>query len=295
MKNYLKGIITGVLISAAVTAVPAVADNIDAMFNEVRINIDGIDRLQWGESITLDNGTEAPSSILYNGTTYLPLRKTAELFGKKVCWNGDSKTVSIVEHGSRTTVAEKPDKNGNVWKYSTVYVADVGYYLLVEDSVRGYERVYKLGSKNIKVTDDAIYFVKVIGESYPGTYDMTLIRLLFDTDENTQDGVELYQKNYAKDAVFDGDYLFWLTYWPGNAGHGEIYAYNYVNDTETKLKGRSRALYSNIVLEQSDENKSVLSCDVVAINAPYRGRAEITFDKTTNTFGDIDETWSSVD
>ena len=45
MKSYIKGLVTGLLIGAAVTAIPAVAENIDALFNEVRININGINRM----------------------------------------------------------------------------------------------------------------------------------------------------------------------------------------------------------------------------------------------------------
>ena len=58
MKGYIKGLIAGLLIGVSVTSIPAVAENIDALFNEVRININGIDRVQWGESITLADGTD---------------------------------------------------------------------------------------------------------------------------------------------------------------------------------------------------------------------------------------------
>ena len=290
MKGYVKGLVTGLLIGAAVTAVPAVAENIDALFNEVRININGIDRVQWGENITLGDGTQTPYSILYNGTTYLPLRKTAELLGKEVYWNGDSKTVSVVDSGRKTTVAQKPDKNGNVWKYSTVETADGDCYLIAEDNSRDYKRAYKLGTKNVRVTDDAIYFLKDGENEYIGTRLMMLFKLSFDNDKNTQDGEELYKVYHAADAVFDGDYLFCLVYSPGNAGHGEFVAYNYVNDTETTYRGDTYYFYSNIALEQSDDNKALLSYDWVYRDTPLEGRSEIEFDKITNTFGEPEET-----
>ena len=75
MKSYLKGLVTGFLISACLFAIPVLGDNIEVLFNSVRININGLDKIQWGENITLDDGSTTPSSLLYNGTTYLPLRK----------------------------------------------------------------------------------------------------------------------------------------------------------------------------------------------------------------------------
>ena len=41
MKSSIKGIITGFLIAAVIFAVPAIAENIDALFNQVRINVNG--------------------------------------------------------------------------------------------------------------------------------------------------------------------------------------------------------------------------------------------------------------
>ena len=286
MKGYIKGLIAGLLIGASVTSIPAVAENIDALFNEVRINIGGIDRVSWGENIKFDDGTEAPYSILYNGTTYLPLRKTAELLGKEVYWNGDSKTVSVVDSGSKTTLAEKPDKNGNVWKYSTVETPGGGYYLIAEDSNRGFSRTYKLGSKNIKVTDNEIYFFKDIGASYNNTREIEVIKLLFDNDENTQDGVEVYGSAYFIDGIFDGEYIFCQIYQPGNSGHGEIIAYNYFGDMQDVHKVGVWNGITDMKLEQSDESKAVLSYKKYSMSAPDANRFNeaVTFDKTTNTF-----------
>lgn len=45
MKNYFKGLMTGIIICAVVCAIPAMADTIDVIFNQVRINVDGIDKI----------------------------------------------------------------------------------------------------------------------------------------------------------------------------------------------------------------------------------------------------------
>ena len=285
MKNYIKGLVTGLLIGATVTAIPAVAENIDALFNEVRININGIDRVQWGESITLDDGTQTPYSILYNGTTYLPLRKTAELLGKEVYWNGDSKTVSVVDKGRKTTfIAEKPDKNGNVWKYSTVETDDGNYYLLVEDEQRGFTRTYRMMDKSLRITDESIYFSLRLYENDGWPMKAHLIRMDFMNDENTQDGeyltsIDMFDDN-NKSVIFDGDYVYYIrSYSQANV----LGAYNYMTGEliQSVLNHRGIETATHLQLKSSDENTAVFGYKLHSMNTVER---EITFDKTTKEF-----------
>ena len=286
MKGYIKGLVTGLLIGAAVTAIPVVAENIDALFNEVRININGIDRVQWGESIKLDDGTQTPYSILYNGTTYLPLRKTAELLGKDVYWNGDSKTVSVVDSGDKTTVAKKPDKNGNMWRYATFTTPDGDYYLFVEDENRGFSRVYcTMGRASLRVTEDSIYFVRKapIPESanyYPYS-EADLIRLDFANDENTQDGeiISDLPSLTKGDVVMDGNYIFYIA----PRGRTEvIVACNYITgeQIEKQLEDSPYATASELKLKSRDENSITFGFSMRAYDY------EKTFDKNTKEFGE---------
>ena len=291
MKRYIKGLITGLLIGAAVTAIPAVAENIDALFNEVRININGVDKVQWGESITLSDGTQTPYSILYNGTTYLPLRKTAELLGKEAYWNGDSKTVSVVDEGrTKTFIAEKPDKNGNVWKYSTVETADGNYYLLVEDKQRGFTRAYRMMDKSIRITDESIYFSLRMSVSDGWPTNAHLVRMDFMNDESTQDGEVLYNIEMLdppnnKSVIFDGDYVYYImSYSRANV----LRAHNYMTGEliQCELNIRNLSTAYNLQLKSSDENTAVLGYTLSAssyIDTPER---EITFYKTIKEFDD---------
>lgn len=69
MKNKIKYLFIGLIFGFLISSTPVLADslmqNIDVIFNTVQVQIDG-------ENIDATN-------ILYDGTTYLPMRKVAEL------------------------------------------------------------------------------------------------------------------------------------------------------------------------------------------------------------------------
>jgi len=85
MKKELKGFIIGViatviLISSAAYS-ESVKQTIEVLFNSVNLEVNG-------KKVEADN-------ILYNGTTYVPLRAVAEMLGKEVEWNQATRTASI--------------------------------------------------------------------------------------------------------------------------------------------------------------------------------------------------------
>lgn len=83
----LKDILIGILIGCMMFATPVLAESvltkIDVALNGVNVQVEGVD---------VD-----VNSILYNGTTYLPMRKVAELVGKDVEWKQETMTANIVE------------------------------------------------------------------------------------------------------------------------------------------------------------------------------------------------------
>ena len=118
MKNFFKGLATGLVVAFCLQSIQFALNGAEFLFNKLRININGVDCVQWGEEIKLDNGNVVPYSILYKGTTYLPLRKIGEFNNKKVCWNGDTNTATLVDAPSQENIlTEKTDKNGNLWTY----------------------------------------------------------------------------------------------------------------------------------------------------------------------------------
>lgn len=77
-------LIVGVLMLLGVYQVNAAfKTKIDVVFNNVNLFIDG------------DRHELSKPAIVYEGTTYLPIRDIGEITGKEVTWNGNSNSISL--------------------------------------------------------------------------------------------------------------------------------------------------------------------------------------------------------
>ena len=98
MKRTIRMALTA-LLALAVSTAGAFAAEVDAHFNKVNIEVGGELKAVSGEFFVRErtDGTQLimPYSILYKGTTYLPLAKVCELVGKDVSWDGETRTVYI--------------------------------------------------------------------------------------------------------------------------------------------------------------------------------------------------------
>lgn len=84
MKKTFKGIVLGIIIATLLmsTALGAsIQKTIDVVFNKVNVTVNG--KAVQGEN------------ILYEGTTYVPLRAISEMLDKEVGWDGNTNTASI--------------------------------------------------------------------------------------------------------------------------------------------------------------------------------------------------------
>lgn len=86
MKSNIKFLTIGLIIGVLLTmTTPVLAESIvkqiDVIFNNVNVNVNG-------EELEADN-------ILYNGTTYIPIRDVAEILDKDVIWNQETMTVTV--------------------------------------------------------------------------------------------------------------------------------------------------------------------------------------------------------
>lgn len=109
LKGYLLGFISATLMVVCVTAFAVNTTTLyDVITNGIKIIIDG------QELIPTDVNGNKVEPIIYNGTTYLPVRAVANAFGKPVYWDGPN---YIVYLGQPPVPGELP--------YPTVKIEDM--------------------------------------------------------------------------------------------------------------------------------------------------------------------------
>ena len=96
MKEKLKGLVIGILIGTIMTATIANAATLYNVINQgIKIVVDG------KKLNPTDANGKTVEPIIYNGTTYLPVRAIASALGKEVYWDGPNYTVYLGEMGGR--------------------------------------------------------------------------------------------------------------------------------------------------------------------------------------------------
>lgn len=98
MKKEFKGFIVGIILASilmsSVVFSEGIRKSIDVVVNSVNLTVNG-------NKVNAD-------TILYNGTTYVPLRSVAEMLGKEVGWDGNSNTASINDKGFVNNAVKQP-------------------------------------------------------------------------------------------------------------------------------------------------------------------------------------------
>jgi hypothetical protein len=112
MKKELRGFIVGMLVIVMLMGTVAFAggvkQKIDVIFNAVNLEVNG-------KPVKAD-------SILYNGTTYVPIRAVSEILDKEVGWDEKTNTASINDKRNETPAKDiagkyeyvSKDENGKV-------------------------------------------------------------------------------------------------------------------------------------------------------------------------------------
>jgi ribosomal protein S19 len=94
-KKIMRFIICLILIAilmASTVFAAGVKKNIEVLFNSINLTVNG-------------NKVNA-ETIVYNGTTYVPLRAAAEMLGKEVGWDQKTNTASINDKATTTPTSE---------------------------------------------------------------------------------------------------------------------------------------------------------------------------------------------
>lgn len=268
------------------------------MFNTVRINIDGVTVIQPNEEYISGGGASMPYSILWNNTTYLPMRRLCELLGKEIYWNGDSSTVAVTDKQENAQlVAEKPDSSGNMWKY---YICTGGEdklllrsgkctYLRVSDKVRGYDRIYRYITEP-ELGDDGITLIRLRGwyedpiinryNVYRG-YIADYCRIPYLSDENSQDGSSISSYKMPVGAVLDKDIFYTIfNTSPSTMAHDILSARDiYTGETLDSFHTYTWTNISN--LKVGDDGALYYTLVGTGINS-----CRLEFDRSTKAFGE---------
>lgn len=102
MKKRISPFIAGMLTTAILgfLGITALAATGAVTFNVSNLSLNGTQISAKGENYTLANGQSVPASITYTdekggGTTYLPVRRIAELMGVETGWDGATGSVTV--------------------------------------------------------------------------------------------------------------------------------------------------------------------------------------------------------
>ncbi len=113
MKKRLQGLVAGILIGATVTGGVVFGANTTTLYNVIA---NGIKIVIDGQKLnpTDVNGNKV-EPIIYNGTTYLPVRAVANAIGKPVYWDGPNFTVYLGDmNGNLEYPTEELSCEGNI-------------------------------------------------------------------------------------------------------------------------------------------------------------------------------------
>ena len=93
MKKMLKGYVLGFLSAALIVSSIGYAANTTTLYN---VLLEGVKIVVDGQKINpTDANGNTVEPIIYNGTTYLPVRAVANAIGKAVYWDGPNYTVYL--------------------------------------------------------------------------------------------------------------------------------------------------------------------------------------------------------
>jgi hypothetical protein len=113
LPGFFAGIFVTVIAFATIPALAASFQTIEATLNSVNIKVNGDQVASIGENYTLDNGKHTATSIVFNETTYVPIRRIGELLDAEIGWDQSSGSVTI--RGKDATTPTAPSTDYSNW------------------------------------------------------------------------------------------------------------------------------------------------------------------------------------
>jgi len=212
LKTFVTGAVAGAVLMSSV-AFAANWTSINVVLNQFRIRTNMGDAIQWGDTYTLNNGSETAGSIVYNDTTYLPIRKISELTGNSIYFDSTSNTISLMNAGMSTSSGWPQwminSTDGYYYNYSVTGngINSTGALLISrgekdDNAYNGlspdpnYQRAYSIANQYCysNVSDGVIFVTKDYGSSNPGIDTSNeapafkIMKISYNFDANSEDG-----------------------------------------------------------------------------------------------------------
>ncbi|RXZ81025.1 hypothetical protein EBB07_16465 [Paenibacillaceae bacterium] len=112
MKYAVSGFMVGAVFFGSVAF--AATTKIEVSFDPVKFIIDKVDKTPVNNKFN-NNGTTAPASLMYQGTTYIPIRLVSDMFNKPIKWDGKTKSILVGDSvaGGDYLTSKAPAKVGD--------------------------------------------------------------------------------------------------------------------------------------------------------------------------------------
>jgi len=132
-RKFIIGLIVILLLMSSIAFAQGFKEKIEVMFNAINLQVNGI-------PVNADN-------ILYNGTTYVPLRAIAEMLDKEVIWDGETYTAKI---NNRSVEQQETTENISSKEKDIITKADLPYTINAKNGMSLKINSYTASKRGIK-------------------------------------------------------------------------------------------------------------------------------------------------
>lgn len=223
MKKFISGLVVGIMLMSVTPIMAETQQSINAIFGRVKL--------------VVNNKSVQQETLLFNGTTYVPLRATAEILGKEVSYDNNSSTAYIDEKGTNRKISSVSSTN-NTTPANNITFNDVN----VSDLIGSWNGLYvynsstnKLEKVNVSSMDCKYTFLSngtftketpdnqyIKGNIYKGEYELIDDQLYLIT--TSKDGKD-YSSNTSWKVKISSDKKTLYTFGSGSNGQEVINGY----------------------------------------------------------------------
>ncbi len=172
-KQGIKGFLAGLLTSALVLGV---ATSALAAMQEIKVSMGGIDIYVDGQlKIPVNAKGTRVEPMVYDGTTYLPVRAISNMLGKEVTWDGETSSIYIGKapsKGTKSVPAEDLERySGGLQTYSG------GTFSILGDSFTAFNNMSKSAAVSGEESEYCVWKLASDYQSIDGKFTISYGKL----------------------------------------------------------------------------------------------------------------------